>query len=110
GVTVQKMTLQVQTTGGNTSDINDLKIWRVGENDAMTIVAGPDDIDAFATDIEFTDTFDIPGGVTTEFVVTADVASGASNGDIYSVDLMDVTDPSQTELEWTTDGDPVDEA
>jgi hypothetical protein len=109
-VTARKITLTVSGfAGGTAAEIEDLKIWSKNSNGDMIIVAGPNDVNALG-DIVFTDTFDIPGAKTTEYVVTADIITGATNGHQFRVDVADVTNSSKTELEYTADGDPVDEA
>lgn len=109
-VTVRKLTLAVTCgAGGVATEIEDLKIWGRNASDELVVVAGPNDVTACG-DIAFTDSFDVPGMDTTEYVVTADITNNANAGGDFDIDVQDVTDPSFTELEYAADGDPVDEA
>lgn len=109
-VTVRELTLTVSGGGGAlASEIEDLKIWAWNENtEQWVVVMGPDDVTAFG-DISFIDSFDVPGMDTTEYIITADITNDAGDGHEFDIDVADVTDPSKTELEYTSDGDPVDE-
>ncbi|MEZ4086745.1 MAG: S-layer homology domain-containing protein [Candidatus Gracilibacteria bacterium] len=109
-VTVRELTLTVNGAGGATaSEIEDLKIWAWNaKTEQWVVVMGPDDVTAFG-DISFIDSFDVPGLDTTEYIITADITNDAGDGHQFDVDVADVTDPSKTELEYTSDGDPVDE-
>lgn len=110
-ITIRKLTLTVSGFAGSPSaaEIEDLKIWTKDSQGNLIIVAGPNDVNALG-DIAFLDTFDVPGASTTEFVVTADIITGADNGDQFRVDVADVTSSAKTEIEYSDDGDPVDEA
>ncbi|MCC7197174.1 S-layer homology domain-containing protein [Candidatus Peregrinibacteria bacterium] len=109
-ITIRKLTLTVSGfAGGVATEIEDLKIWSKNSQGDLIIVAGPNDVNALG-DIAFLDTFDVPGASTTEFVVTADIITGAVNNHQFRVDVADVTSSAKTEIEYSDDGDPVDEA
>ncbi len=114
GITVRKLSLTVAANAGNTdltlANIDDVKIWTQNSSDEWYVVAGPDDITggALTETVSFTDTFDVPAGTTQEFIVSADIANGATATDQYDIDVADVTVAANTELEYLSDGTPLD--
>lgn len=106
GVSVRKISLTV--TGTDFNDIDDVKIWTKNSAGDWYVVAGPNDITvALPLTVSFTDTFDIPAGVTQEFMITADIANAATAGDVYDIDVASVNLAANTELEYLSDGTPV---
>ncbi len=113
GVTVRKLSLTVNNGAGDPTlaSIDDVKIWAKNSSDEWYVVAGPNDFTtgvAGTQTVAYTDTFDIPAGVTQEFMVTADVANAATAGWTYDIDVANVTLPANTELEYLSDGTPLD--
>ncbi len=108
GITVRKLSLTVNGTDYN--DIDDVKIWTQDAFGDWYVVAGPNDITggALPQTVSFTDTFDVPAATTQEFMVTADIANAATLNDTYDIDVADVTDASNTELEYLSDGTSID--
>jgi len=116
GVTVRKISLTVNANAGNVdttlANIDDVKIWTKNASDEWYVVAGPNDATGGVNNqtLSYTDTFDVPAATTQEFMVTADIANGASANDKYDVDVADVTVAANTELEYLSDGTPVNVA
>jgi hypothetical protein len=106
-VTIRAITLDVAgSNGAVATNISDIKIWEVNATTGeLKIKADGKDINQFGK-LEFTDTFDVPGGKTTEYVVTADIANNAGIGETYSISLADVTDANNIEAEFA-DGTPL---
>jgi len=107
GVTVRKLSVTVNGTDFN--DIDDVKVWTKNSSDEWYVVAGPNDITAGALPqtVSFTDTFDVPAATTQEFMITADIANGATATDVYDIDVASVIVAANTELEYLSDGTPV---
>ncbi|MBD3156989.1 hypothetical protein GF369_04155 [Candidatus Peregrinibacteria bacterium] len=113
GVTVRKLSLTVNANPGNTdvtlTNIDDVKIWTQNSSDEWYVVAGPNDFTAgtLTETVGFTDSFDVPAGTTQEFIVSADIANGATATDQYDIDVANVTNAANTELEYLSDGTPL---
>ncbi len=107
GVTVRKLSLTVNGTDFN--HIDDVKIWTQNSDDEWYVVAGPNDVTtaALPQTVSFTDTFEVPEATTQAFMITADIANGATALDTYDIDVADVKVGANTELEYLSDGTPV---
>lgn len=106
GVSVRKISLDVN--GTNWNDITDIKIWAKNKTGTWYVVAGPSNPTGALTEtMRFTDTFDILAATTQEFMVTADIANAATAGDVYDIDVSDVNVAANVELEYLSDGTPI---
>lgn len=121
GVTVRKISLTVTeldvaplvvappAADVTLAKLDDVKIWTKNSSDEWYVVAGPNDITSLANPqtVSFTDTFDVPAATTQEFMITADIANDAAADDDYDIDVANVTLAANTELEYLSDGTPV---